>query len=363
MRNNHVFSVLPIGDVAVLAKDLTLDDLAVGQIGIFNAATNTSIDATQVASVSNFYLAVAVDRDGDGIVDDFVRSAGDSISKMRVVAYEGQCGVTAAPKILKVAGFGGGCCSNDYGLKLHFYNTRIGTNFGFNDLTKSYIVHTDCCGDCCDGCTEAPCVDLMELLVAEINADPDALVTAALIDPSDDSLIEDLETWKTANPDTCPNIQITGTFESIKDYCIVNEDYIEPNGLTFSVSQIGWSCPVTITTLQELTYAQTTGYDAAWDEYVAGGWNGRSGPYRQYESGPYKKPNAGLVDKSKLYNTVHLTYDDVHASGFQTFTDTLNTTILAECGADVSFLAVLDALAASSGKAALATPLAACCGL
>jgi len=366
MRNNHVFSILPIGDVAVLGAGLTLDSLTDGQVGFFNAATNLSFVAGGAGAVSDFYIAVAVDRNGDGTLD-FIRSAGYKINKMRIESYEGQCGITSLPKILKVADFGNGCCSNDYGIKLHFYNTRIGTNYGFNDLTKTYMVHTDCCGEsCCDGCTEAPCADLMKLLVDEINADPDALISAILTDPEDGDAeidLDDYETWTDANPGICPDLQLTGSFETIKSFCGVNEDYVEPNGLNFSVSQIGWSCPITITTVQELTYEQTGGYDAAWDEYMAGGWNGRPGPYRQYESGTYKQPNSGMIDPSKLYSSIHLTYDDVHASGFQTFIDTLNTTLLIECtdGVDVTFIAVLDALAASSGKAALATALATCC--
>jgi len=364
MRNNHVFSVLPIADTAVLAKDKNLADLAVGQLGIFNADTNTSIDATQVATVSRFYLAVAVDYDGDGTVDDYLKSAGDHIAKTKVIAWEGSCGVTRQEKIVKVTGFKNGCCTNDYGIKVHLYNTRIGTNFGFNDLVKTYITKTDCCGDCCDGCTEAPCYTLLDQLRDDINADPDALVTATLHDPSNDALIDDLAVWVAANPDVCPDLHLTGSFEAQTSYCQINEDYIEPNGLNFSVSTIGWTCPLTTSTFQELIFEETSGYDAAFDEYTAGGWNGRPGPYRQYESGPIFGPSpvSNLIDKTKNYNTFHLTYDDVHASGFQTFTDTLNTTILAECGGDVSFAAVVDALAAASGMPAVANDVASCCG-
>ena len=55
--NNKVFQVLVTkGNAAPLAKNLTLDSLQPGQIGVFNASTNLSIDATSPA-VKNFYIA------------------------------------------------------------------------------------------------------------------------------------------------------------------------------------------------------------------------------------------------------------------------------------------------------------------
>ena len=67
--NNKVFQVLVAkADSAILAAGNTVDDLAVGQIGIFDAETNLSIDKT-ATNKKNFYLEVLPNKNCPRIKD------------------------------------------------------------------------------------------------------------------------------------------------------------------------------------------------------------------------------------------------------------------------------------------------------
>jgi len=77
--NNKVFQVLVTkGNAALPSRSATLDSLAVGQLGIFDAKTNLAIDGT-TNPVRDFYLAVGVDNDGDTVMDGVNFSAGQLI--------------------------------------------------------------------------------------------------------------------------------------------------------------------------------------------------------------------------------------------------------------------------------------------
>ena len=87
-RNNDVFSIIAVpNNTAILGVGNTKDSLAVNQFGIFDYETNLSIDAATAATTRNWYMALAVDRDGDGLVDDYVESAGTHIQKGNIVGY------------------------------------------------------------------------------------------------------------------------------------------------------------------------------------------------------------------------------------------------------------------------------------
>lgn len=175
--NNDVFNVLvTTGDQAVAAKDSTLDSLAVGQIGVFDRATNLAIDGTVL--VKDFFIAVGLDTDGDTVKDDIATSAGQMIQRRNIKEYTFRPHTAAQPMIFELTGFEPNC-DTDYALRLEFRNMEIYKRQGYNQFSKAYTVRTSCCEDC-DTCPSGDCQELGNLLVDEINLDEDNLANAKL---------------------------------------------------------------------------------------------------------------------------------------------------------------------------------------
>jgi len=102
-----------------------------------------------------------------------------------------------------------------------------------------------------------------------------------------------------------------------------------------------FSCNGTVTTIQNLQFEDGNGINLAYDEYVAGGWDGKPGPYRTSAvTGLQKGSYDGYVDKAANYNTIVLEYDQFSVGGWQEYRNNLRTVIAIPC-ADATTLAGL----------------------
>lgn len=163
------------GDQAVLAKDNALNTLAKGQLGVFDAKTNLSIDDT--ATSRSFYIAVGT---GNG---DFLTS--NIITAADVEAYNTRC--ASAPQEGVYDLIVGGCtdCTEDYVLRFAITSPSDFYKMGYQPLYKTFVVGKDCCSNCTDCDNEAAiCSEVIKKLRDEINADRDGLFTAWAIDPN-----------------------------------------------------------------------------------------------------------------------------------------------------------------------------------
>ena len=142
--NNKVFQVLVTkGNQSLAAKDSTLDSLADGQLGVFNASTNLAIDAT-AAGVKDFYLAVGVDNDGDGTIDSVNFSAGQAIQKANIRDYTFKPHSASRPMIVDITDYVAEC-DTEYAIKFEFRNMQVYMRQGYNAFAKTFAVKTDCC--------------------------------------------------------------------------------------------------------------------------------------------------------------------------------------------------------------------------
>ena len=103
-RNNDVFQIL-VGKTqdTILAADNYPKDLLPGQVGIFDAKTNVSLDET--ATPTEFYIGVGIDSDGDGVTDNIAKSAGQYIQTAGVVDLSVRSYNQAVPAIIEIAGY------------------------------------------------------------------------------------------------------------------------------------------------------------------------------------------------------------------------------------------------------------------
>lgn len=176
-KNNRPFKVLPTsGDSGLLSAGQALSTLSPGQLGIFDANTNLSIAAIGNQKV---YLALGVDTNGDGSLNDIVKSAGFYLTKAQVKAISAACYTTPVPMVFQVDDFNADC-DTEYGIKIEFRSQEIYRTHGYNQAAKTYLIKTSCCEKCTE-CNSGSCVEVAKRLADNINADEEKLLTASLI--------------------------------------------------------------------------------------------------------------------------------------------------------------------------------------
>lgn len=94
--------------------------------------------------------------------------------------------------------------------------------------------------------------------------------------------IADTVAFRVANPNAGIGIRVTGVLQARPSFGNdINVQYYK-TGTDFDVtSPYGFTVNPTITTITQVQYPEGKGYDLKQLEYVAGGWNGKPGPYRQ----------------------------------------------------------------------------------
>lgn len=181
---NPVFQVLVTkGNLALLAASKKPEELAPGQMGVFDFHTNLSVDGTSIPTSREVYLAVGVDRDGDSVTDDIVTSAGQMIQKENMRNYNVKCYSAAQSKVVELTGFKAKC-ETEYGLKIELKNQLGYRLHGTNQIAKTFLIKTSCCGDSCDTCPEGECNEIASKLTKEINSDSEKILKAEMIDSS-----------------------------------------------------------------------------------------------------------------------------------------------------------------------------------
>jgi len=139
-RNNDVFQVLVTsGTQAPLTAGLKITDLGVGQIGVFDFDTNLSITS---GTPRNFYLAVGLDRDGDGVLDDVAKSAGSHIQGKNIAFYSFRPHTPGRPMKVVLKDYTANC-ETEYGVKLEMRNQEIYRTQGYNQFTHTYMMYSN----------------------------------------------------------------------------------------------------------------------------------------------------------------------------------------------------------------------------
>lgn len=174
--NNKVFQVLVTkGNKALAAEGTKVDALADGQLGIFDANTNLAVSA----AVKKFYLAVGVDSDGDGVVDNIAASAGQEIQKDNFRDFTYKPHTAARDMVFDIIGYDDVKCDTDYAVKFEFRNAQIYARQGYNQFAKTFAIRTACCEA---GSTTGTVADLTAKLVEALNADESGMFTAESVD-------------------------------------------------------------------------------------------------------------------------------------------------------------------------------------
>lgn len=326
-RNNDVYKVLVTkGNKAPIVKDKKVTDLLPGQVGVFDYHTNKSIDATSAPTVKDFYLAVGLDKDNDGITDDIMKSSGSHIQKRNVVGYANKAYQAPQDLLIELAGYTADC-NTEYGVKLEIKNQEIYVLQGFNQFTETYVIKTGCCDPTDENCPEIDQNELTLRLFHEISINPNGFLTPFMVDAAATDLtkvltVADVEKIildnKTADEADKKKTKlfIQASTLKIRNFCDVNLGYFYPRQTHISVTKIeGFKCNGEVNVVKPIIYEQGSGYDVKQLEYYAKGF-GEEGPYRLHSILGVAKQVHYNTDQNAKYNMLALTYDQFSLGGF-----------------------------------------------
>lgn len=318
-RNNDVFKVLiPTSshDSILANKANTINDLRIGQLGIFEAHTSKSISAAD-AGKDDFRLIVAADLDNDNVVDRLERQAGQyiQIKNLKSISIQGYRNPKPQIEILNPqitsTGVTDGIYDEEYGIRIAFLNPKITRLGGKNEFAK-YFSYTGGLITKCNNAfsVHAKRIAIMQELVSLINADPDGLVKAELV-TVDGVFGNEVYTALTI-ADICAylatetnsdklRIRLTTVPLAIKTFLGINTGYYKDRETTIQVFYKESFLPTsTTTTLQEVQFEQGSGYDVYEREYQAEGW----------ETSSYRTSSVtGLPRDMKTYSSVSTKYN------------------------------------------------------
>ena len=360
--NNKVFQVLVTkGNAALPSRSATLDSLAVGQLGIFDAKTNLAIDGT-TNPVRDFYLAVGVDKDGDTVMDGVNFSAGQLIQKENIRDFTYKPHSAARPMIFEITDYKVNC-DTEYAVKLEFRNMQVYMRQGYNAYAKTFSVKTACCEECVD-CPSGSPADLTTKLLQAFNSDAAGMFKAEAIEEPGGSVITDLADYiaDPLNADALDTlgIRITTVPLAIQQFCSINTMYYNPRQTVVIPSLIeGFNCTGKVTITQTALDEEGDGYDIKQKEYHAGGWNGKPGIYRASTALGLAMPGFNyLANESAKYDQFSLVYDQFSTAGWGEYLNNLMTLVAIPAADTVtrnSFATVMDAIL---GTTTLFEPLA-----
>ena len=339
--NNKVFQILPTkGDKAILAATKVVSELAEGQLGIFDADTNISVDATSLATAKpkNFYIGVG------GPNGKVLFSTGQHIQVENVRNVNLENYVAPTSYQFSIGDF---LAENDteYGLKLEFRNMEIYKRQGTNQFTKPFVVRTSSNTDI------EPIQDLAWKLFTDINTNSGEMYTAKLLNPSTSADISAKATfaaWVALNPATAPDINITANDLAIMEYMGINPRYYFPRQTVIIPSLIGFTDEATITVIAEAVTEQGNAYEIKQKMYKAGGWNQKPGPYRtsSHLGYPYQELASAYdgITEGAHYMQIHLVNDFFSTAGWGEYLSNCQTTIAIPTADDTTSASVVAAL-------------------
>lgn len=372
-RNNDVFQVLVTkGNQAVLGAGSKVTNLQPGQIGVFNFDTNLSIDGTE--PTRNFYLAVGIDKDGDGVTDDVAKSRGSHIQGKNIAFYSFRPHTPGKPMKVVLKDYVADC-ETEYGIKLELRNQEIYRSQGYNQFTKTYSIKTSCCGGCEPTCPSGDANEITKLLFINISNDPTGLVKANILprgsvaaagvtpDANGHLTLAQVDTIMTYNatqtdPDdyVFTNLEIETVTQKINNFCQVNLKHFYPRETVAIVTKVeGFKCNGTVEVTQQVAFEEGSGYDIKQLEYEALGWD--VSPYRLSTLNGVADERSYNTVTTEKYDQIALTYDQFSIGAWLEYLNNEATLIAIPATNTItrnSLIAVLDKIVQPNGFDALA---------
>ena len=371
-RNNDVFQVLVTkGNQSILPVGKKVTDLDPGRIGVFDANTNLAIDGT--LGNRNFYLAVGLDLNGDGVTDEVAKSTGSHIQKKNIQFYSFRPHTASRPMKVVLKDYTADC-ETEYGIKLELRNQEIYRTQGYNQFTKTYSIVTGCCDGCEPTCPSGDANEITKLLKININNDPSGLVKATAIARQaltvathrvsvniaqggvvSDANLEAIMVFNAAQADPSTfvytDLEIETITQAVNNFCSVNLKYFYPRETIVIATKIaGFKCNGTLEVTQEAAFEEGSGYDIKQLEYEAKGF--KESPYRLSTLNGVADERVFNVVATEKYDQLALTHDQFSQGAWLEYFTNQATLVAIPAADDItkdSLISVLDKLIAPLG--------------
>ena len=368
-RNNDVIKVLFLPDKVTKGADqsgfATASALANGDWGVFNYDTGANIWTAQATPFdaddisSNFVIAYR----GDGTLGtagELYTSSGTHIQKNNVKTWSINNDIAGVTQKIAVSAMGaesGASATNyNYGIKFDFRgNSELYQRFGANQASKFFMGNTQCVGtgtasDDADAEIAAQWAEalgndndqFMNISIAGTGITNTPVVytasgTAGVAGAwSDDSgavteavALAKIRLYATTSTDLAIVFEFQ-SFSSIYTFCNVNPKYFKQRAIKAIPALLGGDCAfATVAESQTMVYPEGLGYDVQELEYLAGGFTGKPGPYRQSRLNGLPFSDVEFIATAATsYTVCALEYDQMSIGGWQEYQNNLSTYII-----------------------------------
>lgn len=307
-RDNVKRVLVTSGNQAVLAAGGKVDDLAIGQIGVFDEATHLAIGAT--STPKNFYLAVGVGSSEFGVDKDVKFSSGQYIQSDHLRSYEFRPHTAGRPQIVTISGLTAPAVGDEFAVRVEFLNARIARRMGRVQFSHTYAVVAQ----------TAVIADLAQQIADSINANPDGFLSAAV---SGNNVVL---TTGSLNPNGVKNLNL-GYYNLLETNIIVS--LVE-----------GFGPAAIATTTQDLVYEEGDGGQIRQLEFHE---NGLADPYVLSDvTGTARELNFYAV--AGKYDQFTIEYGHFTQSGWLEYLNDIQTTIAVPATDTVTRNALVDVL-------------------
>ena len=320
MRHNDVPEILFPTNATALVANKEVTDLLPGQVGIFSEDTGKSI----VEPTENFFIAVGLDKNGDGATDDIRKSAGRNIQPGNILYATRQDYVAPVDQVIDIKDIKV-MCGDSFGIKIEARNEQIYNVQGTVQYRQSFVAKAEDCDSCADNaCEEANIAKLVQDIVLQAKLGKDQFYKVEAIDVSGTVLNEVQVAAQVAATDALADkskqikigIRVLAIAGKVQQFANVNLDYVAARQTQVLVSLVGENAVGTVSTKTELVYEQGTGYDVRELEFQTIGFReGSTGAYRIGAITGLPNEVAYESDLKKKYTVFTLAYDHFHRNG------------------------------------------------
>lgn len=293
-RDNVKRVLVTKGNKAVAAKGTKPDALTLGQIGVFDANTNLAIDATQTPK--EFYIAVGIDSNFDGVVNDIAESAGQVIQSANLRGLSYRPHTASRPMIVELDGLTDANVEvgKEFAIKLELRNQRIYRLQGTNAFTTTYAVTAEV----------ATAASVIQLLADAVNANESAFVSAAVVGGKLQLTTKPLHVNKAVNLNLL--------------YNDLRETVVIP-----SLAE-GFPATASFTTIQQVSFEEGDGAQVRQKEFNI---TGDAKPYVLSDSTGTARDIDYRAEGGVKYDQMVLEYDQFSVAGWLEHLNNLQTTI------------------------------------
>ena len=321
MRHNDVPEILFPTNATIAAVGTEVTALLPGQLGIFSENTGKAI----LKPTENFFIAVGLDKNGDGVTDDVRKSAGRSIQPGNILYATKQDYVAPVNQVVTITDIDVKC-GDSFGIKIEARNEQIYNVQGTVQYRESFIAKAEDCDSCAGNvCEEANIAKLVQDIVLQAKLGKDPFYKVEAINVSGTVLNEVQVAAQVAATDALANksaqikigIRVSAIAGKVQQFANVNLNYAAARQTQVLVSTVGaLTNKAVVKEVTALVYEQGTGYDVRELEFQTIGFReGNTGAYRIGAITGLPNEVAYESDLKKKYTVFTLAYDHFHRNG------------------------------------------------